>query len=57
MHTTNRNKDGAPNKSCSFTGCLDNIYGKCKAHFPRELVQKTHIDEETGHIHLKKNAQ
>jgi hypothetical protein len=55
--TTNRNKDGSQNKSRSFTGCLDNIYGKCKARFPRELVQKTYIDEETGHIHLKKNAQ
>lgn len=55
--TTNRNKDGSQNKAWSFTGCLDNIYGKCKAHFPRPIVQKTEIDEETGHIHMKKQAQ
>ena len=53
--TTNRNKDGSQNKSRLFTGCLNNIYGKCKARFPRDIVQQTFINEETGHIHLKKN--
>jgi hypothetical protein len=55
--TTNRHKDGSKNKARSFTGCLDNVFGKCKARFPRPVVETTHIDEETGHIHLKKKAQ
>ncbi|KAF8228565.1 hypothetical protein L208DRAFT_1080768, partial [Tricholoma matsutake] len=54
--TTNRNRDGSKNKSQSFTGCLDNVFGKCKAHFPRSVVETTHIDEETGHLHLKKKS-
>ncbi|KAF8220104.1 hypothetical protein L208DRAFT_1057796, partial [Tricholoma matsutake] len=31
--------------------------GKCKVCFPRPVVETTHVDEETGHLHLKKKAQ
>ncbi|KAF8240183.1 hypothetical protein L208DRAFT_1201079, partial [Tricholoma matsutake] len=52
--TTNRNKDGSPNKLRSFTGCLDNIWQKCKARFPRPLFQHTKIDRVTGSLDFKK---
>jgi hypothetical protein len=52
--TTNKNKDGSQNKLRSFVGCLDNIWGKCKARFPRPLFTKTEVDDETGHINMKK---
>jgi hypothetical protein len=55
--TTNRNKNGSKNQSRSFTGCLDNVFGKCKACFPRPVVETTYIDETIGHIHLRKKAQ
>jgi hypothetical protein len=55
--TTNRNKNGSKNQLQSFTDCLDNVFGKCKACFPRPVVETTHIDEKTGHIHLRKKAQ
>ncbi|KAF8231181.1 hypothetical protein L208DRAFT_1071632, partial [Tricholoma matsutake] len=52
--TTNKNKDGSLNKLHPFVGCLDNIWGKCKARFPRPLFAKTEVDNETGHINMKK---
>ncbi|KAF8219606.1 hypothetical protein L208DRAFT_1338972 [Tricholoma matsutake] len=52
--TTNKNKDGSQNKLHSFVGCLDNIWGKYKAHFPRPLFTKTDVDDKTGHINMKK---
>jgi hypothetical protein len=33
------------------------ILKKCSACIPRQPVQTSYIDEETGHIHLKKRAQ
>ncbi|KAF8228535.1 hypothetical protein L208DRAFT_1213348, partial [Tricholoma matsutake] len=52
--TTNENKDGTRNQTQTFKGCLDNIWRRCKAHFPRPLYEKTQIDEEDGHINMIK---
>ena len=52
--STNRNKDGSQNKARPYKGCLDNIWGRCKARFPRLTFTKTEIDTETGSISLKK---
>ena len=53
--STNRNKDGSQNKARPYKGCLDNIWGKCKARFPRPLFSETKVDMETGTIDMKKN--
>jgi hypothetical protein len=45
--TTNRNKDGTQNRLHSFTGCLDNIWQKCKACFPRPLFQYTEVGKNS----------
>lgn len=34
-------------------GCLDKN-GNCKAHFPREIYEKTTVDSDNGHIFMKK---
>ena len=52
--STNRNKDGSQNKGRPYKGCLDNIWGKCKARFPRPLFDQTEINMETGTIDMKK---
>ncbi|KAF8220008.1 hypothetical protein L208DRAFT_1072918, partial [Tricholoma matsutake] len=52
--STNRNRDGSENKACPYRGCLDNIWGKCKAHFPRPIFKQTEIDVDTGCIDVKK---
>jgi PIF1-like helicase/Helitron helicase-like domain at N-terminus len=52
--SSNRNKDGSQNKARPYRGCLDNIWGKCKARFPRPVYTNTEIDDETGNINLKK---
>ncbi|KAF8218837.1 hypothetical protein L208DRAFT_1346707 [Tricholoma matsutake] len=52
--TANKNKDGSQNKARPFKGCLDNIWGKCTACFPRPLFKKTEVDNETGHKNMKK---
>ena len=52
--STNRNKDGSQNKARPYKGCLDNIWGKCKARFPRPLFTETKVDMETGTIDMKK---
>jgi hypothetical protein len=51
------NRDGSQNKGRAFKGCLDNIYGKCKARFPRPVFERTGVDPETGSILLKKTEQ
>ncbi|TFK57914.1 hypothetical protein BDN72DRAFT_735331, partial [Pluteus cervinus] len=51
------NKDGTQNKGKQYTGCMDNKWGKCRARFPRELVHRTYVDEETGGLVLKKKEQ
>ncbi|TFK58891.1 hypothetical protein BDN72DRAFT_781453, partial [Pluteus cervinus] len=33
---------------------MDNKWGKCRARFPRELIEKSHVDEESGGLILKK---
>jgi hypothetical protein len=53
--STNWNKDGSQNKARPYKGCLDNIWGKCKAHFPRSTFKQTEIDTETGCINMKKS--
>ena len=53
--STNRNKDGSQNKARPYKGCLDNIWGRCKARFPRPTYTKTEIDTETGSLSLKKS--
>ncbi|KIK62224.1 hypothetical protein GYMLUDRAFT_58412 [Collybiopsis luxurians FD-317 M1] len=34
--------------------CLNNKYGKCKAHFPRNIILESMVDPESGHVFLKK---
>ncbi|KAF8231099.1 hypothetical protein L208DRAFT_1216583, partial [Tricholoma matsutake] len=52
--TTNRSKNGSQHKLHLFTGCLDNIWNKCKAQFPRPLFEYTTVDKETGRLNCKK---
>ena len=52
--STNRNKDGSQNKARPYKGCLDNIWGRCKARFPRTTFEQTEVDMETGRIDMKK---
>ena len=52
--TTNKNKDGSQNKLRSFTGCLDNIWQRCKARFPRPIFEHTTVDKETSSLDIKK---
>ncbi len=33
---------------------MDNIWGKCKARFPRATAPATTVDPETGYLTLKK---
>jgi hypothetical protein len=54
IYTTNRNKDETQNRLHSFTECLDNIWQKCKARFPRPLFQYTKVDKNTGSLNFKK---
>ena len=51
------NKDGSQSKGRAFKGCLDNIYGKCKARFPRPVYEQTEIDLESGSVLMKKKEQ
>jgi len=55
--SSTRNKDGSQNKGRAFKGCLDNIYGKCKARFPRPVYKQTGVDTESGSILMKKTEQ
>jgi hypothetical protein len=52
--STNKNKDGSQNKARPYKGCLDNIWGKCKARFPRPIFAETEFENETGGINVKK---
>ncbi|KAF8219301.1 hypothetical protein L208DRAFT_1341713 [Tricholoma matsutake] len=53
--STNWNKDSSQNKARPYKGCLDNIWGKCKARFPRSTFKQTEINTETGCINMKKS--
>ena len=55
--SSTRNKDGSRNKGCAFIGCLDNVYGKCKARFPRPIYEHTQVDLESGSMLMKKMEQ
>ena len=44
---------GRQQKNRSFKGCLNNIWQRCKARFPRLVVLFSFVDEK-GHLHLKK---
>ena len=55
--SSTRNKDGSQNKGRAFKGCLDNVYGKCKARFPRPAYEQTKVDPESGSILMKKTKQ
>ena len=35
-------------------GCLNNKWGKCKAHFPQPILQQTEVDLKTGALNTKK---
>ena len=54
--SSNKNKDGTQNKVRPYKSCLDNIWGKCRAIFPRPIFSKTEIDNETGNISMKKKG-
>ncbi|KAF9455412.1 hypothetical protein BDZ94DRAFT_1142049, partial [Collybia nuda] len=49
------NKDGSQKVNKSYSGCLDNIWGKCKARFPRPTFSKSEVDPSSGHLNIKKN--
>ena len=55
--SSTRNRDGSQNKGHAFKGCLDNVYGICKARFPRAVYEQTKVNPETGSILLKKLEQ
>ncbi|KAF9465627.1 hypothetical protein BDZ94DRAFT_1288743 [Collybia nuda] len=38
----------------NWVGCLDNVWGKCKARFPRLLFKTTEVDPATGNLNIKK---
>jgi hypothetical protein len=46
-------KDGTQDKRKPFLGCLDNIWKKCKARFPRPTFTNSSVDA-TGALSLKK---
>lgn len=49
------NRDGTQKRNKEHKGCLDNIWGKCKARFPRKLFAQTEVDPETGALNMKKS--
>ncbi|TFK60229.1 hypothetical protein BDN72DRAFT_779679 [Pluteus cervinus] len=51
---TNINKDGSKNKGRNYVGCTDNRWGKCKARFPRPVIESTKVDQINGTIFSKK---
>jgi hypothetical protein len=47
-------KDGTQDKRRPFLGCLDNVWKKCKARFPRPTFPMSSIDPVTGALNMKK---
>ncbi|KAM6491249.1 hypothetical protein JOM56_013488 [Amanita muscaria] len=47
-------KDGTRDKRRQYLGCLDNIWGKCKACFPRPTFPEAAVDMLTGALTVKK---
>jgi hypothetical protein len=52
--TSNLDKKGLQKKNVTSKGCLDNKWGVCSAHFPRELHSDYKIDHVSGILDLKK---
>lgn len=52
--TSTLNRDGTQKKNKEHKGCLDNIWGKCKGRFPRQLFSQTEVDPVTGSLNMKK---
>lgn len=48
-------KDGKRKKNKDYFGCLDNKYGTCSARFPRQFVETTQVDQETGYLKMQKH--
>ncbi|TFK65380.1 hypothetical protein BDN72DRAFT_737008, partial [Pluteus cervinus] len=40
-----------------YTGCMDNKWGKCRARFPRIIVEKSYVDDESKGLILKKKEE
>ena len=59
IHNCNRNqnKDGSVDKKHAYTGCMDNKWGKCKARFPRALLDQTMVNKETGSLDMEKESR
>jgi len=55
VHSCNKGtkKDGNRKKNTTYSGCMDNKWGTCKACFPRQIVPKSEIDE-TGYVTMRK---
>ncbi|THV03163.1 hypothetical protein K435DRAFT_568474, partial [Dendrothele bispora CBS 962.96] len=51
---SNVHNDGSKRKNMLYTGCMDNKWGKCKARFPRPILEQTKIDPDTGGVYMKK---
>ncbi|KAK0215546.1 hypothetical protein IW262DRAFT_1231857, partial [Armillaria fumosa] len=56
VHTCKSNTwaDSTLKRNANAKGCMDNKWGKCKARFPHKIFQETCIDDDTGHINVKK---
>ena len=51
--SSNLDEQGRQTSKRSWKGCLNNIWRRCKARFPRLIVLESFVDE-SGHLHLKK---
>ncbi|KNZ72336.1 hypothetical protein J132_04026, partial [Termitomyces sp. J132] len=56
VHTcgTSFKKDGIKKKGKEYKGCMDNKWGKCKAHFPKQLFKQTEVDPMMGALNMQK---
>ncbi len=50
-------EDGTLKGNANAKGCLDNKWKKCKARFPRKLVEESYVHAETGHLNIKKREE
>ncbi|KAF5372660.1 hypothetical protein D9615_009864 [Tricholomella constricta] len=56
VHTcqANMKEDGSVKRNKPYLGCLDNIWKKCKARFPRTVFPQSEVDPATGSLHVRK---
>ncbi|KAF9455953.1 hypothetical protein BDZ94DRAFT_1178848, partial [Collybia nuda] len=56
VHTcgSNLKRDGTQDARRNWVGCLDNVWRKCKARFPRPTFKTTEVDLATGNLNVKK---